>query len=74
MYMIVLVPDDVVPESPLPDRTIAPDVGGPFITVGEAEFDGLHEIGNGWIGFDRNPWCQVASVGRNLTYDQMTGF
>jgi hypothetical protein len=37
--MIVLVADDVVPESPLPDRTIAPEVFGLFISMGEAEFD-----------------------------------
>jgi hypothetical protein len=37
--VIVLVADDVVPKSPLPDRTIAPDVFGLFIPVGEAEFD-----------------------------------
>lgn len=41
--MIVLVADDVVPEPPLPDSYIAPDVMGLFIPVGEAEFDGLHE-------------------------------
>ena len=62
--VIVLVADDVVPESPLPDRYIAPEVFGPFITVGEAEFDGLHEIGNGWIGFDRPPWCIVGQVAK----------
>ncbi len=66
--MIVLVADDMVPESLLPDRTIAPEVGGLFISMGKEEFDGLHEIRNGWNGFDRNPWCQVASAGRNLTY------
>ena len=66
--VIVLVADDVVPESPLPDRYIAPDVGGLFISMGKAEFDGLHEIGNGWMAANRPPWCQVAPVGRNLTY------
>ena len=59
-----LVADDVVPESPLPDRDIAPDVFGLFISMGEAEFDGLHEIGNGWIGFDRPPWCIVGQVAK----------
>ena len=37
--VIVLVADDVVPESPLPDCYIAVNVGGPFLSMGEAEFD-----------------------------------
>ena len=66
--VIVLVADDVVPESPLPDRYIAENVGGPLITMGEAEFDGLHEIGNGGVAVDEHPRCQVARFARNLTY------
>ena len=67
--VIFLVPDNMVPESPLPDHDMSPNVFGLFISMREPEFDGLHDFGNGWCFIGAHWGCQVAPVGPNLTYE-----
>lgn len=72
--IIILVPDDMVPESPLPDHDMAWDLLRLFITIREPEFDGLHDFGNGRFFIGVGPWDQVARFACNLTYAVGFGF